>query len=713
MKPIAFDKVCYRIDGRPVYLHSGEFHYFRVPRADWRRRMELFKEAGGNCIATYIPWLIHEPAEGNIIFGGEDGCRDLVGFLQTARDVGLYVIARPGPYQYSELLYDGLPGWLCENYPELRAHNIQRQPFRTSSASYLHPLFLDKVRTWFSHVCPLIAGYTVSKGGPVAFVQLDNELTGIHRWFGSLDYNAETMGFGRSDGRYPRFLRRRYSDISALNRLYKTSYCAFEEVRPLALYEAGKQTEIRCLKDYLDFYLETVAEYMQILARMAREHGIDTPLIHNSANPMDNAFFYETVQAMGDSFLLGSDHYYNLSADWPQNNPTPQYAVNVFCSNEMLRLLGFPPTVLELPGGSAVDWPPATPEDLQTCYLTNVALGMKGSNYYILTGGPNVLGTGATCDIYDYGAAIGAYGEVRPLYHVQKEFGRFMAARPWLVEAEAESACRLALDMEYPRAAEYWKRRGELPFSAGEAWNLIRKGFLPTAFCASLSPTLVNLGTDDWLGDSGTPVVIVAASSMAAAKQERIVRFLKEGGRVLIAPVLPVVDERLEPCTILADFLGSPAIQACERPYTRLTVADVANIYNNGEVFFCDNLPPGAVLLGHDELTGRPVAWQRTFEGGGQVIFLGFRWLHAMREHERMLVALLKKLGISLRVICTNPNVWTALRTAGDRSMLFIMNLLSSSMEGEISCHPRWSEEWIHTGRHKLAPMTVKMVEIP
>ncbi|MCL5996985.1 MAG: beta-galactosidase, partial [Chloroflexi bacterium] len=138
MEPITFDKDCYRIDGQPVYLYSGEFHYFRVPRADWRRRMQLFKEAGGNCIATYVPWLIHEPQEGNIVFGNVPPYRDLEGFLQTAREVGLYVIARPGPYQYSELKYDGLPGWLCENYPQLRAHTVDGKPFRTSSISYLH-----------------------------------------------------------------------------------------------------------------------------------------------------------------------------------------------------------------------------------------------------------------------------------------------------------------------------------------------------------------------------------------------------------------------------------------------------------------------------------------------------------------------------------------------------------------------------------------------
>ncbi len=70
MKPITFDNTSYLVDGKPFYLNSGEFHYFRVPRADWRRRMQLLKEAGGNCVATYIPWSVHEPEEGRFSFDG-------------------------------------------------------------------------------------------------------------------------------------------------------------------------------------------------------------------------------------------------------------------------------------------------------------------------------------------------------------------------------------------------------------------------------------------------------------------------------------------------------------------------------------------------------------------------------------------------------------------------------------------------------------------
>jgi beta-galactosidase len=43
--PITFDHRSYYIAGKPAFLYSGEFHYFRVPREDWQRRMELFRQS--------------------------------------------------------------------------------------------------------------------------------------------------------------------------------------------------------------------------------------------------------------------------------------------------------------------------------------------------------------------------------------------------------------------------------------------------------------------------------------------------------------------------------------------------------------------------------------------------------------------------------------------------------------------------------------------
>jgi hypothetical protein len=167
--------------------------------------------------------------------------------------MGLYVTARPGPYQYSELIYDGLPGWLCENYPQLLARNFQGEVFRKSSVSYLHPLFLEKVQRWYDVICPILARYTVSRGGPITFVQFDNELTGIHEWFGSLDYNREHES-GQPSGRFTASLRElyRYQPVGML-----PTALPFPPSQPWNRLDYGgtQARDIRCKKDYFDFYL--------------------------------------------------------------------------------------------------------------------------------------------------------------------------------------------------------------------------------------------------------------------------------------------------------------------------------------------------------------------------------------------------------------------------------------------------------------------------
>ena len=46
-------------DAVPVQIISGELHYFRIPRAYWRDRMERMKAMGFNTLQTYVAWNYH------------------------------------------------------------------------------------------------------------------------------------------------------------------------------------------------------------------------------------------------------------------------------------------------------------------------------------------------------------------------------------------------------------------------------------------------------------------------------------------------------------------------------------------------------------------------------------------------------------------------------------------------------------------------------
>ena len=92
--------------GKPFRILSGATHYFRVVPQYWRDRLEKMKTFGLNTIETYIAWNMHEPRPGEFHF---DGMLDVVKFIETAHDLGLKVIIRPGPYICTEWEFGGLP----------------------------------------------------------------------------------------------------------------------------------------------------------------------------------------------------------------------------------------------------------------------------------------------------------------------------------------------------------------------------------------------------------------------------------------------------------------------------------------------------------------------------------------------------------------------------------------------------------------------------
>jgi beta-galactosidase len=322
-------------------------------------------------------------------------------------------------------------------------------------------------------------------------------------------------------------------------------------------FDAAPKTigDRRRLKDYQTFYFETVAEYVETVALWMRGAGIDCDFVHNAGGPL-NPFLLETVRRMREPFILGGDHYYCLDPDWPQNNPTPQWTIRSFWSLEMLRAMGCPPTVYEMPSGSLSDWPPMTPEDVRCACYVHTALGMKGHNYYIFTGGPNPDIIGGFPDVYDYQAPIAADGTLRPTYHALAEFGRFLNDNSWLAETDRVADVLVGLDWNQTRSKTFFATHFDDHYANTSAWTLVQKGILPSLMCASYSPNLHDLGSDSLLEHTGLPLVVAASACMSPEIQRRLIQFVERGGKLVLAPVIPVFDEDFRPCTLLRDALG-------------------------------------------------------------------------------------------------------------------------------------------------------------
>ncbi len=157
---IGFDKYSLTIDGHRTYIWSGEFHYFRLPSPDlWRDVLQKMKAEGFNAVSIYFDWAYHSPAPGVYDF---TGVRDVNRLLDIADQVGLYVIARPGPYINGETNGGGFPGWLTTQAGRARSDA---------------PDYLAAADEWLTHIDAILARHQYTDGsGPVILYQIENEL---------------------------------------------------------------------------------------------------------------------------------------------------------------------------------------------------------------------------------------------------------------------------------------------------------------------------------------------------------------------------------------------------------------------------------------------------------------------------------------------------------------------------------------------------------
>ncbi|MBB4910061.1 beta-galactosidase [Actinophytocola algeriensis] len=155
---VSYDRYSLKVDGERVFLWSGEFHYFRLPSPElWRDVLEKIRAAGFNGVSLYFNWAYHSPAPGEYDFSG---VRDVDRLLRLTEELGLYVVARPGPYINAEVSGGGFPAWLKQVDGRARSSD---------------PGYTAAYREWLSHINPILARHQITRGGSVIAYNVENE----------------------------------------------------------------------------------------------------------------------------------------------------------------------------------------------------------------------------------------------------------------------------------------------------------------------------------------------------------------------------------------------------------------------------------------------------------------------------------------------------------------------------------------------------------
>lgn len=158
---IAYDQYSLIIDGHREFIRSGAMHYFRLPsQALWEDRLFKLKASGYNAVDLYFCWSYHSPAQGVYDF---TGIRDIRKLLQITQKLGLYVIARPGPYINAEYSGGGFPGWLLAK-KDLPLRNRREGAFEWSDE------YMGYVREWWEQIIPIL-----NEAPNIILMQIENE----------------------------------------------------------------------------------------------------------------------------------------------------------------------------------------------------------------------------------------------------------------------------------------------------------------------------------------------------------------------------------------------------------------------------------------------------------------------------------------------------------------------------------------------------------
>ncbi|KAG9233709.1 putative beta-galactosidase [Amylocarpus encephaloides] len=191
-KVVQWDHYSYIIKGQRLFVWSGEMHYWRIPVPElWIDVLQKVKAAGFNTVSFYSHWGYHSASEDALDF--ESGSHDFTKLFDIAKEVGLYVLFRPGPYVNAETSAGGFPGWVTTGgYGTLRNNDSR---------------YTDAWTPFFSTISQIVSEYQITTGGHVFLYQLENEYG--NQWrnpiartpnYPAIDYMERLQSSARENG---------------------------------------------------------------------------------------------------------------------------------------------------------------------------------------------------------------------------------------------------------------------------------------------------------------------------------------------------------------------------------------------------------------------------------------------------------------------------------------------------------------------------------
>ncbi|MCP4685088.1 MAG: hypothetical protein GY867_06510 [bacterium] len=523
--------------GKETYHpYSAELHYFRIDKRYWSICFERIKRAGFRIISTAVPWNVHQDDSKHVDFTGfDDPRRDLIVFLELAREFGFKVILRPGPWVAGQLPNGGLPRSLFNDIKVFaRDANGEEITLPDSHGvtggylpSYLHKNFQFHLRNYFKSFIETTKNY-IHPRGPVFMVELDYE-TSFGRMLepDSADYNPEVTA-----AYYPVFLQSRYEEVKKLNATYREKNESFETVEPPRKFTELTLKQYPKIMDWFRYREYVLNEYLTMLEDIFKYYTVE-PLFYRSLyfRPGDLLPAFDLVPEDRSPFL-GSNIF-------------PEGSYFDLCNKArfLKAEYGFAFASSFASGSAAAD--PRHEEEIAPIgdnirrfyFAAGLASGFKGMNHYMFVDRDHW-----------YGAPLRQDGTVTPGFEVIKDFNLGLSELDFdEMDAEPDIAV-------LGNRIHYWMRETK---GAGE-FEYVHRLFDETAvgICRDLMRLRLNYGireNRDYASMRKYKILIVPSTEvMAEADQEALIELAKAGVTIIMCGVMPRYDETFRDCQILA-----------------------------------------------------------------------------------------------------------------------------------------------------------------
>jgi beta-galactosidase len=643
------------IIGREEYYPiSAEMHYFRVNKRYWSVCFERIKKTGIRIICTSIPWNLHESSLGQFDFFGEtDSRKDLVVFLELAREFGFKVILRPGPYIDAEWKLGGYPEFIFDT-PELIAKDWEGKNVELVNQmgvkdgflpSFHHPRFQGHIKRYFAALSEIIKNYIYPKG-PVILLQLDNH-TSLQENFGVFhgDYNEYVLS-----NLFPQFLQEKYGTVKKLNEIYHEKIQSFEKILPPHTLKLNKMKDIPKLLDWVEFKEKYVIDYIKSLYELSS--SLDLPSLYTT-NLLDGKEFSSPLhyfQSDQEKFFVSTN------VNWEGDYQKLTRQLRFFCSN-----VDFSWAIEFLLGRRFASPPegkkffPVSPKETKFALITALSSGIKGFNLHMFVERDHW-----------YDSALASDGTILPNYEIIKKFTSIFD-KVRLEEVENLAEVGLAFYRPYFRYQ-----------SLGIAEPFPYLPHLLEETHKGLSTDFLNLKIDYgifdlWVEESWSKfdyLFVPIAEFMDRKTQTLLVELLKAGKCLVFFGLLPKYDENMQPCEILAKALKM-------KTKNSLGVEEVKGLGKEFPSFVFGHITgskKGIILAKAGE---KPIGVSGKLKKGS--FFLFSFDISAQLEHLKLffLEVLLEKAGIEKCVYSSDPHVDLILQRFDKSSILYVINTVS------------------------------------